>query len=51
MAVGNAKSRLGGCVFVNFSSGAIFSFSQNDTTRNILHDFMSALSHSSKVRD
>ena len=44
---GNAKSRLGGCVFINFTSGAIFSFSRNDTIRNVLNKFMSALSHSS----
>jgi hypothetical protein len=44
---GNAKSRLGGCVFLNFTSGAIFSFSRNDTIRNVLNKFMSALSHSS----
>jgi hypothetical protein len=44
---GNAKSRLGGCVFLNFSSGAVFSFSRNDTIRNVLNELLSALSHSS----
>jgi hypothetical protein len=44
---GNAKSRLGGCVFMGFSSGAVFSFSRNDTIRNVLKELMSALSHSS----
>jgi hypothetical protein len=44
---GNAKSRLGGCIFMNLNSGAVFSFSRNDTIRNILGKFMSALSHSS----
>jgi hypothetical protein len=37
---GNAKSRLGGCVFLGFDSGAVFSFSRNDT-------IPSSLSHSS----
>ena len=32
---------------MNYSSGAVFSFSRNDTIRNILNKFMSALSHSS----
>jgi len=44
---GNAKSRLGGCVFMNNTSGAIFSFSRNDTIRNILGSILSSLSHSS----
>ncbi len=33
---GNAKSRLGGCIFMGFSSGAVFSFNRNDTIRNVL---------------
>ena len=37
---GNAKSRLAGCLFINETSGAIESFSHNDTIR-------SSLSHSS----
>ena len=44
---GNVKSRLGGCVFMNNTSGAIFSFSRNDTIINIIGDLMSSLSHSS----
>ncbi|MBL4704060.1 MAG: Ty1/Copia family ribonuclease HI [Flavobacteriales bacterium] len=40
MTDGNAKSRLGGCIFCGYNSGAIFSFSRNDTT-------VSSLSHSS----
>jgi hypothetical protein len=44
---GNAKSRLGGCLFWNLHSGAIFSFSRNDTTRNITNEYMSSVSHSS----
>jgi hypothetical protein len=45
---GNAKSRLGGCVFLNFSSGAVFSFSRNDTLQNVLKMLLSdLLSHSS----
>jgi hypothetical protein len=32
ISVGNSKSRLGGCLFLNRSSGAFFSFSKNDTT-------------------
>ena len=37
---GNAKSRLGGCVFMGYDSGAVASFSRNDT-------IVSSLSHSS----
>eukprot|EP01034_Spumella_vulgaris_P032431 gene32431-biopygen27626 len=44
---GNAKSRLGGCVFMNWSSGTIFSFSRNDTSSVLLKQFVSAISHSS----
>ena len=46
---GNVKSRLGGCVFMNtnYSSGAVFFFSRNDTIRNVLNTLMSSLSHSS----
>ena len=44
---GNAKSRLGGCVYMNLYSGAIFSFSRNDTIRNTTGEFMSSISHSS----
>ena len=29
---GNSKSRLGGCLFLGYNSGAILSFSRNDTT-------------------
>jgi hypothetical protein len=32
---------------MNFTSGTIFSFSRNDTIRNVPNKFMSALSHSS----
>jgi hypothetical protein len=38
---GNCKSRLGGCVYLGFDSGAIHSFSKNDTR------LYSTLSHSS----
>ena len=31
ITVGNCKSRLGGCVFLGFDSGAIHSFSKNDS--------------------
>jgi hypothetical protein len=44
---GDCKSRFGGCVFMNLYSGAIFSFSRNDTRRNLLAKILSALSHSS----
>jgi hypothetical protein len=44
---GNAKSRLGGCIFMGYSSGAVLSFSRNDTIRNVLQTIMSSLSHSS----
>jgi hypothetical protein len=44
---GNCKSRLGGCVFMNWCSGTIFAYSRNDTIRNLLNEFMSSLSHSS----
>jgi hypothetical protein len=44
---GNAKSRLGGCLFWNLESGAIFSFSRNDTTRNVISELISTISHSS----
>ncbi|MDP3780457.1 MAG: reverse transcriptase domain-containing protein, partial [Nitrosopumilaceae archaeon] len=37
---GNCKSRLGGCIFMNYNSGAIRSFSKNDT-------ILSSVSHSS----
>lgn len=37
---GNCKSRLGGCIFLGKNSGAVCSFSRNDTT-------ISTLSHSS----
>jgi hypothetical protein len=37
---GNAKSRLGGCIFMGYDSGAVSSFSRNDT-------IVSSLSHSS----
>jgi hypothetical protein len=37
---GNCKSRLGGCIFLGYDSGAIHSFSKNDT-------ILSSLSHSS----
>jgi hypothetical protein len=32
---------------MGFSSGAVFSFSRNDTLRNVLKELMSALSHPS----
>ena len=32
ISVGNAKSRLGGCMFLNDSSGAFHSFSKSDNT-------------------
>jgi hypothetical protein len=38
---GNSKSRLGGCVFMNYDSGAIRTFSRNSTTSG------TTLSHSS----
>jgi hypothetical protein len=44
---GNAKSRLGGCVFMNYTSGAVFSFSRNDTIRNLINELMSSASRSS----
>ena len=28
---GNAKSRLGGCIFMGYDSGSVASFSRNDT--------------------
>ena len=40
ITVGNAKSRLGGCVFMGLDSGAVCSFSRNDT-------IIFTLSHSS----
>ena len=40
---GDAKSRLGGCVFLNNDSGAIISFSRNDTSiSTISHSVMEA---------
>jgi hypothetical protein len=40
IADGNAKSRLGGCLFMNKYSGAFYSYSKNDTS-------ISTISHSS----
>ena len=40
---GDAKSRLGGCVFLNNDSGAVISFSRNDTSiSTISHSVMEA---------
>jgi len=40
---GDAKSRLGGCIFMNSDSGAILSFSRNDTSiGTISHSVMEA---------
>jgi len=40
---GDAKSRLGGCIFLNCDSGAILSFSRNDTSiGTISHSVMEA---------
>jgi hypothetical protein len=41
ITTGNCKSRLGGCVFMNYESGAIRTFSRNSTTAG------TTLSHSS----
>jgi hypothetical protein len=41
ITTGNCKSRLGGCVFANYDSGAIRTFSRNSTTAG------TTLSHSS----
>ncbi len=40
ITTGNCKSRLGGCVFLGYDSGAVYSYSKNDTV-------MSTVSHSS----
>ena len=40
ITTGNCKSRLGGCVFMGYDSGAVYSFSTNDT-------IVSSVSHSS----
>ena len=40
---GDAKSRLGGCIFLNCDSGAVLSFSRNDTSiSTISHSVMEA---------
>jgi hypothetical protein len=44
----NAKSRLGGCVFMNWDSGALACYSRSDTVSSILRGFLeSTISHSS----